>query len=130
MIMDSSCLAFLQLTDKERCFIWWKCLELRGLRAGTDFDILVSKSCFQRLQKQFPHACQTSKLGDVSLAFPDKKIEIFKDLPPFRWKEEIIIANAEYLNHQPSMALSDLIEFKQHLGRAKDLEDIKLLEQK
>ena len=42
-------------------------MEHYGLRAGNDYDLLISKEDFQRLRLQFPDGFFTNTYGDAGL---------------------------------------------------------------
>lgn len=126
--MNVAFLQSLAFPAGERCFIWGKCLEVRGLRMSWDFDILVTSQLFERLKNTFPSAFSLKENKTPFLLFADQKVEIFKDLPPFEGQEQEVIARAEYFDGVPYMAFDDLIAFKQYLGRPKDFTDIELLQ--
>lgn len=120
----------LQIPLGERCIIGGKCLELRGVRQSEDVDLLVSKKAFASLLSQFPSALQTSKNWDQVLIFPQYTLEIFRDLPAFYGREDEVLQRSEIREGIPYLHIDDLIVFKQHLGRQKDLHDIALLQQR
>lgn len=126
--MEQHFLEQLALPKGEWCLVGGKCLELRELRKGDDWDILVSPSAFEGLMKKFPKHLQCSDYKTPILVFEDEKIEIFKDLPFLAGQENEIINHAEIIKGFPCMRICELIRFKQLMGRAKDLRDIDLLQ--
>jgi hypothetical protein len=100
---------------------------VKGLREFNDIDILVNEDVFEKLSKEPGWKLSKGEAGRKVLKkdiFEIDKIFWCKDYQP---DTNELIKNAEMINGIPFLPLSELIKFKEQLGRRKDLQDIKLI---
>ena len=98
-------------------------LAIRKIRDAKDLDVIVSDHLYQRLKAQHPKDPEKEriKVGEI---------EIY---PFWAWEPQItglkeIIERAELIQDLRFVRLDDLISCKKKMGRPKDFEDIKLIE--
>lgn len=99
-------------------------LGIRNLREIGDIDLVVTPKLQSLLAKKYP-------IFDKKIIFPKMDIEAF-------WEDsfdapilsvETIMQNAEIIDELPFISLEHLLIFKKTMHRAKDLEDIHLIEE-
>lgn len=92
-----------------------------NMREAVDIDILVNASLWNSLVKQYEATGTTKNRIYIG------RIEIWKDWMNLTDKIDEMIENCEMIEGFPFMKLSYVIDWKQHLGRPKDLTDIALI---
>jgi hypothetical protein len=100
----------------------------KGMREFHDIGILVTEDVFEKLSKEPGWKLSKGEAGRKVLKkdiFEIDKVFWCKDYQPDTIE---LIKNAEMINGIPFLQLSELIKFKQQLGRRKDLRDIVLIE--
>lgn len=96
-------------------------MAIRGLREAKDIDIVVKKALWQELLKHFtPYDSKHIKIGNV---------EIWGDFLNLTEHMDRAIDSSESLYGYPFVTLQDTISWKKFLNRAKDQEDIALIEE-
>ncbi len=103
-------------------------LAVRGLREARDIDIIVTKKLWARLSKENP-ARKNSKgylvsLGEYVEAVGGRLESQEKDFV----RMERQIKNADIIDGIRYVKLNEVKKFKRRLGRIKDLNDIKLID--
>ena len=103
-------------------------LAVRNLRDANDIDLIVTKELWDELAlKHLPHIKQTAK-GSVMI-MPIGNIEICQTWLNMTPKIEEMIKTAEIVEGLPFVRLEYVIEWKTFMGRPKDLNDLKLIEE-
>lgn len=102
-------------------------LEIKGIRTARDLDILVSRKLWRQLCRRF--AVRTDR-GFSAILIDD--IEIFGPADLFTSKEFMsakeIMYTAEIHMGYRCMNMQVLKQFKQYMGREKDMRDLLLIE--
>ena len=96
-------------------------MAIRNIRDAADIDILVNKSLWKALQAQYEATGSTKNRIAIG------KVEIWKDWMNLTGKIDEMIENCEMIEGFPFMKLCYVIDWKQYLGRPKDLVDIRLI---
>jgi len=118
----------LKLPKGEYVIIGGGVMEALGLRLAGDIDIAVT----QKLHEQLRATGEWDEVELYGKIFLQKDgIEINPEVswPGFSKSAEEIIAEATMIEGVPFMNLRHLREFKQALGREKDLKDLALLDE-
>jgi len=100
-------------------------LGVRGIREVNDLDVFVTDDLYEKLKGEYPQNVKEDKIGIG-------EIEICS---PWTWDWEdsvgdlkTVMERAELIDGIRFMLLKDLITLKKEMGRQKDFEDIKLIE--
>jgi hypothetical protein len=103
-------------------------LAIRNLRDAGDIDIIVTQELWDELAKKYPlHHKETVKGPVTSMAVGN--IEIYKDWLNLTPIVPELIETAETINDLPFVQLKYVIEWKNYMGRDKDKNDLKLIEE-
>ncbi len=99
---------------------------VRGLKEYRDIDMVVSEDIWEELSKKgWP--IKYSEFGNPFLCY--KEMEIGKDFwQPGVWNMRELINEADVIEGLPFVKLERVLEYKKMLGREKDLEDVKKIE--
>ena len=108
-------------------------LDALGIRKARDIDIVASKKLFKELSSNR----KVWKKKWFFLGFMERKaiqkdgVEIYSRFKyrNYKYDFQAIADRVIVVDEIPFMNLDDLIELKKHLGRPKDLKDIKLIEE-
>lgn len=106
-------------------------LDVLGLRAAHDIDIVVTKELFDLLKKQECWNLSMHADGCPFLRHNKQEIEVFYDskMPFFSAREiEQKIQNTETIEGVKFVNLDDILEWKRARGREKDKVDVELIE--
>ncbi len=96
-------------------------MAMRGIREAVDIDILVNTSLWSVLEQQY------EAIGATKNEIVIGRLEIWKDWMNLTEKIDEMIENREMMEGFPFMRLSYVIDWKQYLGRPKDIVDIGLI---
>jgi hypothetical protein len=103
-------------------------LAIRNLRDAGDIDIIVLPKLWDKLAKKYPlHHKGTVKGSVTSMAVGN--IEIYKDWLNLTPIVPELIETAETINDLPFVQLKYVIEWKTYMGRDKDKNDLKLIDE-
>lgn len=110
----------------EECFIYGSGpLGIREIREVNDLDVFVTDDLYEKLKEKYPQSIKEDKI-EIG------EIEIY---PPSMWywedkvgDLETVMNRAELFDGARFMLLKDLVILKKEMGRQKDFEDIKLIE--
>jgi len=110
----------------EECFIYGSGpLGVREIREVNDLDVFVTDDLYEKLKKKYPQSVKEDKIQIG-------EIEIY---PPLMWYWEdkvgdlkTVMERAELIDGIRFILLKDLITLKKEMGRQKDFEDIRLIE--
>jgi len=103
-----------------------------GIRDAHDLDIIVTPNLYKRLLKEGYVQCTCEQCMRTSrLMLKRGNVDI---LPNFMFGNYIgdtnlLIKEADMINGYPFIQLTEFIKFKKELGRPKDFDDIKLMEE-
>lgn len=103
-------------------------LAVRGIRAANDLDLVVTDSLWKQLTQKY----QTEKTKHRPVIRPDPDIEILGpayDPDHDLFESDRLVRQAELIDNIPYIPLETTKLIKQKMGRAKDLRDIKLINQ-
>lgn len=101
---------------------------IRGMIESHDFDILVTPELFKKMAEKYP--VKKAKSGDDLIEIGD--LEFF---PTWTFTKKYLpstaelISTAEIIKGIPFVKLEHVRTWKEHMGRPKDLEDIKLMDE-
>ncbi len=95
-------------------------MAIRGLKEAKDIDITVKNDFFEKLKEKYKEI----KPGQINIS----DVEIFAAWNSLIDNAEEVINRADTINGVRFIKLEDLIIWKRKLGRAKDLSDIKIIE--
>ncbi len=98
-------------------------LAIRGLREARDVDVVVRAPLWKELIQKYP--VQGKKQNLITLG----DIEVWSDLLDLTAIIDTMIAQCDWIEGFPFMNLKYMVEWKRHLGREKDLQDIALIEE-
>ena len=105
-------------------------LAIRGIRKAHDLDVLVLGGLYQKLKEKHPLAVQKDSGGRFKERIKLGEVEIY---PTWTWSSmeelERMVKRAELVKGIRFIRLKDLLECKKKMGRPKDIEDIKLIEE-
>jgi len=103
----------------------------RGIRECKDIDILVLEKLYNKLVIEDWKIVEITGVTRKLMVLKKGLFEINKDLKFGEYNPETqnLINNAEIINGIPFLSLPELIKFKTALGRQKDFDDIKLIEE-
>ena len=96
-------------------------LAVRGWREAKDVDIIVRRSVWDELAKEYPRNVNGKGL-QVS------HIELFADWEPWFEDADMLIDTAEIIEGLPFVRLEHVVAWKKAMGREKDLKDIELID--
>ena len=103
-------------------------LVIRGLRGNNhDIDILVTKKLWNKLIKEYPVKIKEvkdkkrefMKVGNISISYPWDDSNLLKN----------VFETADVVEGYKFASLEDMKLWKSYIGRDKDIEDVKLIEQ-
>ena len=103
-------------------------LVIRGLRGNNhDIDILVTKKLWNKLIKEYPVKIKEvkdkkrefMKVGNISISYPWDDSNLLKN----------VFETADVVEGYKFASLEDIKLWKSYIGRDKDIEDVKLIEQ-
>lgn len=103
-------------------------LAVRGIRAANDLDLVVTDSLWKQLTQKY----QQEKTKHRPVIRPDPDIEILGpayDPDHDLFESDRLVRQAELIDNIPYIPLETTKLIKQKMGRAKDLRDIKLINQ-
>ena len=100
-------------------------IAIRGLRDARDIDVIVKSDVYRELCAKYPDNVVTTPVKCIQLG----NIEIGDTWLNSQKKINEMINDAENIHGHPFVRLDYLIEWKKKMGRKKDLEDIKLIEE-
>jgi len=101
-------------------------LVIRGLKEkNSDIDILVREKLWNELTKKYPVQIGIGFGNTYRKYIELGHIEIDPALGDFTDNIDLIIDRADELNGYRVMKLEDMIKLKEHMGREKDLVDLK-----
>ena len=102
-----------------------------NIREAHDLDILVTPNLYKKLLKEGYKQCLCEQCLSTSRIMLNKdNVDI---VPNYMFGNYIgdtksLIGNADIINGFPFIKLEEFIKFKRELGRSKDFDDIKLME--
>lgn len=99
-------------------------MNVLGIRESEDIDLLVSEKTFSVIVSRGWRA-ETLKDGTIKLT--DGVFDCVRDWYGKSFEE--MINRAEYIDDLAYMRLNDVCEWKQALGRQKDIADLRLIEE-
>jgi len=99
-------------------------LMARGWRESRDLDIVARGAAWEKAKKVGVQGFT----ADGAVKYVVGPIEIFDSWAPGQWDVNGLIDGAEMIDGVRFASLADVIKWKQLMGRPKDLEDIKLIE--
>jgi len=95
-------------------------LAIRNLRSNEDIDIIVTDELWQTLMDKY----KPNKKGFLEVGV----IEILNHWEPYFDKSEPLIKNADFIEGIPFVKLEHIKSWKERMGREKDLNDVKLID--
>jgi len=113
----------LNLPDGEYAVYGSGPLAVREIREAKDLDVIVTDNLYQKLKEKYPKDSKWEML----------KIEEIEIHPSWAWEPKItdlkgVIKRAEVIKGLRFVRLDDLLNCKKKMGREKDFDDIKLIE--
>lgn len=103
-----------------------------GIREAHDLDILVTPNLYQKLLGQGFEKCQCEQcLKNDRIMLKKDNVDILPNyiLGNYIGDTSTLIKTADIIKGFPFIKLSELVKFKKELGRQKDFDDIKLIEE-
>lgn len=106
-------------------------MAIRGIREAQDVDVVVTEHVWNELIKQYPigkNGWGKEKLDltdDIEILNPAQSLFTNSELVP----AEEVFSKADEFDGVKFISLEHLKIFKQYLGREKDFEDIKLIDE-
>jgi predicted nucleotidyltransferase len=103
-----------------------------GIRDAHDLDILVSPTLYQKLYREGWSQCTCDQCLETSrLMLKKDHVDILPNLMfgSYLGDTTTLVQEADMINGYPFIKLTEFIKFKYELGRQKDIEDIKLMQQ-
>lgn len=101
---------------------------VRDIRTSSDLDIIARGRAWEWVQK---HGVKTIKEGSLLECwhFSGQSIEVYNGWYPGEWDIDELIDTADVVDGIRFVALTSVIEWKKRMGREKDKNDLKLIEQ-
>ena len=105
-------------------------LEIHGIRNAKDIDLLINEELYKQLRKSGWKRKWNFKRVLTSKAVKKGNVEGFTNMKwrNYRYETQYLIDNAELIDGIPFMKLTDYLEYKKHLPRKKDKDDVILIE--
>lgn len=103
-------------------------LAVRDLRDAGDIDIIVTQEIWDKLAKKYPQTKKETVKGPVTSINIDH-LEIYRDWLNLTSQIKEMIETAEIINDLPFVKLEHVIEWKKFMGRDKDKNDLRLIEE-
>ncbi|MEQ1561263.1 MAG: hypothetical protein ABL899_00910 [Nitrospira sp.] len=105
-------------------------MEIHGIRKAKDVDVLINEELYDELKKRGWKRKWFFKRVLTCKALTNENNEAFTNL---LWKDykkatDDVIKKAEIIDGIPFMSLVDYVEYKKHLPRKKDKDDVVLIE--
>lgn len=103
-----------------------------NIREANDLDILVTPKLYTKLLEEGYKQCFCERCLNTSRIILKKdSVDIMPNqiLGNYLGDTDSLIKNADIINGFPFIQLEEFIKFKRELGREKDFEDIKLMEE-
>lgn len=103
-----------------------------NIREANDLDILVTPKLYTKLLEEGYKQCFCEQCLNTSRIILKKdSVDIMPNqiLGNYLGDTDSLIKNADIINGFPFIQLEEFIKFKRELGREKDFEDIKLMEE-
>ena len=101
-------------------------LMARGWRESRDLDIVARGAAWEKAKK----VGVESYTSDGAVKYVIGPIEVFDSWAPGQWDVNGLIDGAEMIDGVRFASLDNVIKWKRLMGRPKDLEDIKLIEER
>ena len=101
-------------------------LMARGWRESRDLDIVARGAAWEKAK----NVGVESFTADGAVKYVVGPIEIFDSWAPGQWDVNELINSAEVIDGVRFASLENVIKWKRLMGRPKDLEDIKLIEER
>jgi hypothetical protein len=92
------------------------------IRTSNDIDMIISKELFHLLKNR---SWKLAERADGTIKITYKQFECMTDW--YGKTLEVMLKDAIYIDGVPYMSLDDVYEWKQHLGRPKDITDLQLI---
>ena len=102
-------------------------MDVLGIRNANDLDILVSKDLWNILIKDNKFGNKIKYINSKPYIKFSYKIEIYQSIPGFNTEDTIKNAERDYKDI-PFISLDCLLKWKKGMNRAKDKEDVLLIE--
>ncbi len=105
-------------------------MELHNIRKAKDIDLLINEELYKELRKNGWSRKWNFKRVLTCKAVKKDSVEAFTNLKwkNYQFETEDLIRNAENINGVPFMKLEDYLEYKKHLPREKDKNDVILMQ--
>jgi hypothetical protein len=105
-------------------------MEINGIRESKDIDILIDEYLYKELRKRGWKRKWDSKRVFICKMLRKDDVECYTNL---HWKDymystQYLIDRAEVIEGIPFMYVRDYLEYKKHLPREKDKQDVILME--
>jgi hypothetical protein len=105
-------------------------MEIHGIRKAKDIDLLINEDLYKELRKKGWNRKWNFKRVLTCKAVKKEDVEGFTNL---KWKDyqfetQDLIKKAEIINGISFMKLEDYLEYKKHLPREKDKNDVLLMQ--
>lgn len=102
---------------------------IRGLKACSDADIIVSQDIWQEFLKKSGWKLKELDKDWTVLQNEDRSLEVGTGWGPGEWDCARIIAEAEVIDGLPFAKLDHVLQWKKRFGREKDLKDVLTIEE-
>jgi hypothetical protein len=105
-------------------------MEMSGIRKAKDIDLLINEELYKELRNKGWKRKWNFKRVLTCKAVKKDNVECFTNLKwkDYQYETEKLIKNAEIIDGIPFMKLSEYLEYKKHLPREKDKQDVVLME--
>jgi len=103
-------------------------LAIRNLRDAGDIDLVVTQELWDKLAQKYPLTKKETIKGPVT-SINIGHLEIYRDWLNLTPKVKEMIDTADIINDLPFVKLEYVIEWKTFMGRDKDKNDLKLIEE-
>lgn len=101
---------------------------VRGLRECHDIDIIVTEKLWNEYRDKYGWSLvKTQHENKYSDGLRNNDIEMWKDWWP-KWDIKKLIQGAEIIDGLPFVKLEEVLKWKKHIAREKDLKDVKIIE--
>lgn len=105
-------------------------MEINGIRKSKDIDILIDEYLYKELRNKGWKRKWNSKRIFICKMLKKDNIECYTNLfwKNYKYNTDYLINRAEIIEGVPFMSILDYLEYKRHLPREKDKQDVILIE--
>jgi hypothetical protein len=101
-------------------------LWVRGIRTSKDLDIIARGAAWEKAKKLGTVGIN-DRDGTEKVTLANGQIEVYQSWYPGEWNIDALIDSTDSVEGLPFVKLEHVLEWKQRLGREKDVRDVALI---